>query len=391
MWTCELADPAGASVAAGAGKGRTDTGARARALGEALERLLAGPAGLDRAAVHFTAAGQLAAGMLAGEASAPLLAQRPDQEIACLTYEPLHAGADEASIPLFLGAPWYAGPDGRAHRDALGDRACYGALSRYSVGSGYGLAPTPTQATVHALLETIERDACSLLTIRTLLSGRRPVILDPATPPDGLAALHACAEHEASARVYLVDATSDLGVPTVLAYSTPRPPTRYVRGQAAALSCHDAVEGALTELLESTALRRRTPARPVRLALLEPHPALHRCGRFDLTDALLRARSTPFRDRPAPDDPANQLTGLLARLKAGGFTARQRRIARLVGDVDAVHTVVPGLERFFASSKALSSSPAPEDGRRRGAVSPEQAGARPDSPAPSVKRRRGLG
>ncbi|WKX71161.1 YcaO-like family protein [Streptomyces sp. XD-27] len=386
MWGCELVDTAGVSVAAGTGKARADTEARARALGEALERLLAGPAGLDRAAVHFTAAGRLAAGVLAGEASAPLLAQHPDRELACLTYRSLHADEDEdedaneVSIPLFLGAPWYAGPDGQAHRDALGDRTDYGALSRYAVGSGYGLGPTRTRATVHALLETIERDACSLLTLRMFLAGRPPVVLDPATLPDGLAALHRCAEREASARVHLVDATGDLGVPTVLAYSPPSPPKPYVRGQAAALSRHDAVAGALTEHLESATARRRAPARPVPLTVLEPYPALHRCGRFDLTDALRQARSAPFRDHPAPDAPADQLTELLVRLRAGGFTAYQRRIARLPGGADAVHTVVPGLERFFAVVKGALILPGPR-GRAVTRLTCDHVSAGPGEPA----------
>ncbi|MFI6768640.1 YcaO-like family protein [Streptomyces sp. NPDC050355] len=195
--------------------------------------------------------------------------------------------------------------------------------------------------------------------VRTLLSGRPPVVLDAETLPDGLAALHSWAGREASARVYLIDATSDLGVPTVLAYSTPHPPRLYVRGQSAALSCHDAVEGALTEFLESTVLRRHAPAQPVPLALLEPHPALHRCGRFDLADALVQARSAPFRGEPAPDDPADQLARLLARLTAEGFTAYRRSLARLPGGVDAVHAVVPGLERFFAIVKGALILPGP--------------------------------
>ncbi|MFI6689904.1 YcaO-like family protein [Streptomyces sp. NPDC050485] len=173
--------------------------------------------------------------------------------MACLTYRSLHAGTDTTSIPLYLGAPWYAQAAGRPYRDRLNDRADYTALSRYSVASGYALAPTAVQTTVHALLETVERDACSMLIIGALLAGRPPAVLAPATLPDELAALRTRAEREAARRVYLIDATSDLAIPTVLAYVPPTSSSTYLRGQAAALTFHEAVQGALCELLESTA------------------------------------------------------------------------------------------------------------------------------------------
>ncbi|MEV0052608.1 YcaO-like family protein [Saccharopolyspora shandongensis] len=345
---CELIDDAGAPApdARGVGKGRNQAEARLFALGEALERFLTGPASLDSEAVRFITAEQLAGDVLAGEASAPLFRQLTGSEIACYTYQTLHAGRDDATIPLYLGAPWYAGQDGHIHRDRVGDRTDYQGLSRYSVQSGYGLAPTQDQATVHALLETVERDACSLLAIRTFISGRPPTVIDPHTLPDDLAFLHTQAQREVDATVHLIDATSDLGIPTVLAYCTPRDGSPYLRGQAAALATHDAVTGAITELLEL--LLSPTPPQPIALTPLKPYPALHRCARFDLTDALQRAHTTAFLDRPSPEAPGAQLEELLAHLAAAGFTAYRRHVAVLPGEVSAVHTVVPGLERFFA-------------------------------------------
>ncbi|MFI6689905.1 hypothetical protein [Streptomyces sp. NPDC050485] len=80
VWRCDLADTDGKCVADGVGKGHTDGEARLRALAEALERFLASPAGLDAAQVHLVAAGQLAAGELADEANAALLAKRPTRK-----------------------------------------------------------------------------------------------------------------------------------------------------------------------------------------------------------------------------------------------------------------------------------------------------------------------
>ncbi|MFD0489799.1 YcaO-like family protein [Saccharopolyspora spinosporotrichia] len=127
-------------------------------------------------------------------------------------------GRDNPALP---GCPWYAGQDGHVYRDRVGDRADYQGLSRYSVQSGYGLAPTQDEATVHALLETVERDACSLLTVRTFMSGRQPTVIDPHTLPEDLALLHTRAQRELDATVHLINATTDLDIPTVLAYCTP--------------------------------------------------------------------------------------------------------------------------------------------------------------------------
>lgn len=373
LWACELTDDTGEPVPNGYGMGKGPRGeARLRALSEALERFLTGPPSLDVAAVRFATAGALADGLLAEEASAPLLRQAPDSELACHTYQSLHPGRDDADIPVYLGAPWYPGQDGQVHRDRVGDRTDYHALSRYSVNSGYGLAPTVDQATVHALLETVERDACSLLTIRTLISGQQATVLDPCTLPGDLAVLHARVQREVDAPIHLLDATSDLGIPTVLAYCTPRGRRPWLRGHAASLTPRDAVTRALTELLESAVVHRDALARPVPLTLLEPYPALHRCARFDLTGPLRRARTVPFPDGPSPAgpsaDPGAQLGELLARLAAGGFTAYRRHVAELPGEVSAVHTVVPGLERFFAVVKGALVVPG-----RRGRSLPARA------------------
>jgi ribosomal protein S12 methylthiotransferase accessory factor len=348
---CDLLDDSGivVSEAPGFGKGDTPAQARLHALAEALERHLAGPASLSPQDIRFVPAERLAHGVLAHEASAPLLTRLAGSALACYSYQALHTGYDDAALPLYLGAPWYAGPQGRAHRDHVGDRTDYEALARYSVQSGYGLAPTLQQATVHALLETVERDACSLLTIRTCLAGRRPTVFDPHTLPEVLARLHIRAQREVDATIHLVDATTDLGIPTVLAYCTPRQARPYLRGQAAALSTDEAVTRAITELLETQLPHATSPPRD--LSMLKPYPALQRCARFDLTDAVARARTTPFREHPSPQGPQAQLNELLARLAAAGFTAYRRHLAKLPAEVSAVHTLIPGLERFFAIVK----------------------------------------
>ncbi|QLH27480.1 YcaO-like family protein [Streptomyces sp. Rer75] len=365
VWSCELVDASGtiAPGASGIGKGPTPAQARIRALSEALERHVTGPVSLRRSAVHLVSAELLGSSTMRQEASSPLLTQLRGDQLACYTYESLLDG-HEQSIPVFLGAPWYAGPDGRGLRESVGDTTDYRALSRYSVNSGYGLAPTLAQATLHALLETVERDACSLLTIRTFLSGQPPAVVDPQSLPDDLAALHAHVRNEADATVHLIDATSDLEIPTVVAYVLPLDGRPCLRGQAASLSSHEAVTGALNELLEAVHVRRHGMDHPTRLEALARYPALHRCARFDFTDALAHARSTAFRERSSPVNPQARLDEVLARLAEHGFTPYRRRVAVLREGISTVHTMVPGLERFFTVVKGALVLPGPR-GRTR--------------------------
>jgi ribosomal protein S12 methylthiotransferase accessory factor len=365
VWSCELVDAAGTTAfeAPGLGKGATPAQARVRALSEALERYVTGPMSLERHAVRLVTAELLGSSTLKHDASGVLLRQLRGSQLACHTYESLLDGHEE-SIPIFLGAPWYAGPDGRGMRESVGDTTDYHALSRYSVNSGYGLAPTLAQATLHALLETVERDACSLLTIRTFLAGQPPAVVDPRSLPEDLATLHAHTQRAVDATVHLIDATSDLGIPTVIAYVLPLGGGSCLRGQAASLSSHEAATGALTELLESFHARRHGMDQPPRLERLARYPPLHRCARFDFTDALAHARSTAFRERSSPMSEQAQLEEVVFQLAEQGFTPYRRRVVAVPENVSAVHTMVPGLERFFSVVKGALVLPGPR-GRAR--------------------------
>ncbi|MCX5404057.1 YcaO-like family protein [Streptomyces sp. NBC_00335] len=372
--SCQLLDRQGNVVPDAVGHA---AGSAARAgLGavcEALERHLAGPAGFDPARTRLRYAGELARGALAAEASALLLAAAPEQRLACWTYEPL-AEVHELDVPVYLSSPWYADSEqGPALRERAGDQGDYRALSRYAVNSGYGLGLSLTDATLHALYETVERDACSLLLAHAFLgSGHHLAELDPRTLPPDLASLHAHVEESAGHRVHLLDATTDLDIPTVVAYSPPTPESPYFRGQGASLSMRQAVHRALTELLESVQVRALAPGdtldRQADLRALHSYPQLHACGRFDLTGQLSRAELVPFADRrQPPGGPQHRLDQVLSLLAAGGYTAYRRTIRVLPGDIHVAHALVPGLERFFAVVKGALVLPGP---RGRYAVRP---------------------
>ncbi|GAA0435777.1 hypothetical protein Acor_55670 [Acrocarpospora corrugata] len=394
-WWCGLHDGAGdaSPVACGMGKGRPEE-ARVGALFEALEHHLTGPAGFDPAAVEHAPPAGIAAGPLSEDAYALLLARMPGRRMACLRYRAL-GGGREVLVPLFLSAPWYVETGAARLRDLAGDDCDYAHLMRYSCNSGSAAGVTAAEALLHALNEAIERDALSLLLIRAFLGdgggrlrltdpdpggdGGQPRLIDPGlgrgggqprltepdlggggfqlrlvdpdTLPPGLARAYTTAEELTGSSVHLLDITSGIGVPTMLAYTAPTSRHPHRRGAGTSLSPAYAAWRALTELVQVTHGESLPPSgAPAHRDLtgLAAHPALLACGRFDLTDRLREACVIPFpHTTKTAGRPGAQLRKVVAMLAARGHTAYGRTVRALPGGITAVHVIVPALERFI--------------------------------------------
>ncbi|MBE3014824.1 YcaO-like family protein [Microbispora sp. NEAU-D428] len=352
-WSCRLLTEEGASppMAQGMGKGRREE-ARAGALFEALEHYLTGPDWFDPTSVELVESAHIVTGPLRREACSVLLARTPGARLGCCRYRAL-GGGREIPVPLFLWAPWYAETWAGSLRERAGDVCDYGQLMRYSCNSGSAVGVTAAEALLHALNETIERDALSLLLVRAFLCDAdfRPTVIDPATLPHDLARAYSAAERLTGSPVYLLDITSGLNVPTMLAYTAPTSRRPHRRGAGTSLSASYAAWRALTELVQTTLGETLSGAdapvrdEPPRLA---DCPELHACWRFDLTDHLRDARTIPYSHAGGtPDHPSDQLSELISILSAHGYIPYWRLVAALPEEIVAVHAVVPGLERFM--------------------------------------------
>ncbi|GAA5038396.1 ribosomal protein S12 methylthiotransferase accessory factor [Thermocatellispora tengchongensis] len=348
-WSCRLVGAGGETAPAGIGMGKGgDQEARVGALFEALEHHLTGPASLRPDRIVLCPGRELAAGPLADDATAPLLAALGP--LACHPYAPTAGRGGTAAalpLPLFLSSPWYVDdPEARA---AAGDPCDYTHLARYSSNSGSAIGVTEPEALLHALNEAVERDAFSLLLVHAFLrpGGFAPPVVDPATLPARLARAHRRAEHLTGGPVHLLDITTDLGVPTYMAYAPPTPHHPHRRGAGTSLSPRYAAWRALAEFVQGVLARPEARERAV-LDGLAAHPALLACGRFDLTRHLARARPIPFppAEEP-PGPPAAQLRRLTRLLTAAGHPPYHRVTAALPGGITAVHAHVLGLERFM--------------------------------------------
>jgi ribosomal protein S12 methylthiotransferase accessory factor len=340
-WRCALRGD-GVEVPHGLGWGKGET-ARVGALFEALEHHLslgAPPLETEIALRPFQAG-------LAGDAALAVVVDGPPQPLACLPYRSLLDGS-EIELPLFLSTPNYHQDD--ALRARFGDGYDYLGVARYAMNNGWAAGTRIDDALVHALNETIERDAMSLLLIEQFLAPNPPRlrVTDPSTLPEPLADLLRRARDLIGAPVWLVDLTTDLGVPAYWAY-TPAPagePAR-LRGAGASLSRYYAIERALTELIQLhaiTATGTRQVAAPIDFTA--PYPPMHRCYLADLAPLLDTAQVIPYADTTAPDTPAGHLDALVGILREHGFTpyARQRYATE---HLVVLHVFVPGLERFM--------------------------------------------
>lgn len=252
-------------------------------------------------------------------------------------------------VPLFLSAPWYLEAGSAPLRELLDDRCDYADLMRYSCNSGSAVGVTVAEALLHALNEAIERDALSLLLVRAFLGGPgfRPRLIDPGTLPDGPARAYAVAGKLTGSPVHLLDITSDLGVPTMLAYTLPTSRHPHRRGTGTSLSPSHAAWRALTELVQTT-LGERLPAGAHRGPVAPAaHPGLRACSRFDLGRALREAHLVSLSSDAPAGTPGDQVRTVVAALAARGFTAYGRTVHTLPSGVAAVHVFVPGLERFM--------------------------------------------
>lgn len=312
-WQCTLrygGVPVPAAVGLGSGDPET---AKVGALFEALEHYLSGLDGLRNRQIRLRSAHEVAHGPLASDPLVAKLTEGPDRELGCVRYRALD-GSGEADVPVFLTIPDYRGEAGESARFTVEDFYDYSATDDCVETSGWAAGAYTAEALVHAVNETIERDALAQL----VADDRRPLrVVDPASLPADLARLLAAAADRSGRPVHLIDMTSDLDVPAFSAVQDGQP-----AGSAVAVSSRLAARRALTELMQVQSDRRR----------------------YDLTDRLPGAATVGFVETCAPATPRQHLDVLVDLLQGKGFTAYARE-QYATRNLAVVNVFVPGLDR----------------------------------------------
>lgn len=346
VWQCQITDDTGQPVPAGLGAGKgTDAGGHVGALCEATEHLIT-----EFPPETVVCSAEAVADGLAGDAVAPLLAEQASAAMACATYRPTDgSAANSLLVPLALSRPSYL------HDRHPDDEFSYDPLLPYLTNSGTALGLSRDEALLHALNETVERDALSLLLCQLISDDLQITTLEPRSLGRDLSGLLAHVEHVLGEPVSLLDLTTNIGVPTVLAYIPPGPGRQtYGRGLGTSLAEDHAIYRALSELLqlELTA----GVANPAEIApLQELDPLLHRAGMFDLRTHLAQAHTRPHCPTASAGSVADQVTEVHRRIAAAGYRPYHRELTTGGDTIAVVHVLIPGLERIMT---VLSGHPA---------------------------------
>ncbi|HGM5582301.1 TPA: YcaO-like family protein [Pseudomonas putida] len=328
----------------GCGKG-LEQEARVGARFEALEHYL--DAHLTHSA-HLSEASHLAqVPALRDDMLQPWLAAQPHEKLACLAYHDLD-GQWLFDYPLCLTCADYA------DHPAVGETFDLRGLRRYSSNDGSAIGATLQEAILHALNQSIERDALSLFFLRHYYY-RQPGPLRWVSKPNThteLGHLWQQAENCLKAPIGVLDISSEFASSTYLALHMSQTSRLHgaLFGAGASLDPWHAVRRAVTELVQ-VQLNSRCPGALDELKLgerlLRPFPRLQSCLQFDLNVLLEKAALTV--ELPAPGrrySVRQQLRYLYADLQRHGRQAGICQLFQGHEGISLVNVVVPGLERF---------------------------------------------
>lgn len=223
-----------------------------------------------------------------------------------------------------------------------------GASALAPLSIGCAAAPTRDEAVLRGLLELVERDAAALW----WRGGRKAATLplDGAAAQQAIALLQDIRNGSERRATWLLDITTEFGIPCVAALSVDAAGRRIACGLAAGLSPGDAASSAIREMCQYElgyhlidVKRRANPDHeltPVELAQL-------RRGEEILPEEqpLLHPALGPRR-HAVPGDlaPAEAVAWVAARLEAAGFHAHAVDLTRSDFGIPVVKIVVPGLQ-----------------------------------------------
>lgn len=226
-------------------------------------------------------------------------------------------------------------------------RAASDFVPPWPLSIGCAAGRTPTDAALHALLELIERDAAALW----WRGGRRgrPVPLEDPSMAAAVALLAGLRQGATERVSWLLDLTTDLGVPVLAAISTAADGRGLCCGLAARTTRAGAARAAVLEMaqmemahavvLAKQAERGRAALNTRDLALLARHDGIDAgtCG-------LLHPQGIAPRRPDLPLAPEAAMPALLARLAGHGFAAYGLDLTRPAFGVPVVRIICPGLE-----------------------------------------------
>lgn len=240
-------------------------------------------------------------------------------------------------------------------------------INRYSTNSGTASGIKKADAVLHGIFEVIERDALSILLLKTCFTENPdPLrkIIKESLPSEVTDILH-CVCSESSSTIDLFDMTSDLGVPAVLARLTKKTGESYF-GYGASIWLDNAIIRSTLEALQGFHIfnfeKRRLSVSPIACTpslspysrcLLEYGIFKPRGGEVLLTYAELLEKY-PITEQPLALSDAIQISKDL--LRVNGIDIYERLICES-NDYVVCQVYSPQLERFYLATSGVMVAP----------------------------------
>lgn len=226
------------------------------------------------------------------------------------------------------------------------------AISRKAESAGCGAGASTEAAQYTALMELVERDAIALWWHGGLPAG--PLPLDAAAW-QALSAHVADLRRHATRPCWLLDITSETGIPTVAAHSSQVDGTKVVSGFAADIDYMTAAKKALLELCQmeiaEDIVSRKIQERGTAGLHETDRRLLHRLSRLNVAEyPQLSPRRPPRAPGPDVGSPGrDKLDVALAVLGGAGFNAYWLDLNRPEIGIPAARVVIPGLQSVDVS------------------------------------------
>lgn len=277
----------------------------------------------------------------------------PAGRLECIRFQPLSSSGSPEWFPVKLVNPAYASD--------IDDEARLIGYFSYGSNSGSASGSTRSEALLHGLLELIERDGASLAVLNWFAGPTRTVparVIRLQSLPEDLQALAEFVRTNLGVEPAVIDVTSDLGIPCILAI--PSEPIGDVGlglfGAGASFSSGYAIERALGELVQCY-LGSKSPApgspTPLQfkydLAELRRWPCIAATAELNPSQALSLREVIDFKEaenlhRSTAEEQVQRISQILAKK---GYQAWYYDWTGPDSQVAVLTVRVPELEQFF--------------------------------------------
>lgn len=349
----ELVDLQGRKLTSGVGKGGGLT-SKARALFESLEHYLT-EYKIDYSKQKLFLLEKIPnIKYFNNEKIIQLLYSDSDREklILCKKYTNIKNDSKEFWYPTFITNPFYAD-----NPKCFDQEIDYSKLKRYSSNSGTAIGCSLNEAIIHASNEVIERDALSLFLLKYYYYRNNDTvkIINRETLSLDVQEFLSNAEKEIDQKIILVNLTTELKIPVILAILEHNKFGIPIYGSGSSLYREYAVKRAISELIQSYHMIQAYPNASKEIMhninCLNGFPNHYVCAEFN-TNTLLNAfeiEQVDFKtlSNYTLDNLDGYLDYLVQILNNHDFDIYYSICQKFSNGVHLVNVIIPNTERFF--------------------------------------------